>query len=230
MATTKSKPKPIRSWKPATQTAKNVAGNLRGKRRGKNLTVGVDGYVYNQYGVEFTIEEKKRLESLVNTANAKRRRMLRKEEQMQLFTGGEAQGVGVAESFMGRESDFVIQAKTKSLQRFRTREDYENYVRNLERVNKRDYINVRIEQYRDNYLKALKQEGFDDSIINAIAQMKPKDFMKLSQSEEYARFGFVYDNGQREAVTRGLIAGIKRITGKGLADFDGGYEDVDIDL
>lgn len=237
MATTKIsnakksiKTKPIKSWKPNTQTRKNTVGNLRGTRRGKNLIKGSDGFLYNQYGVEFSLEDKRALESKVNSANAKRRRMLKQEKDLQLFTGGEGQGVSVANDFMGRESDFVIQAKTKSLQRFKTREDYENYMRNLDRVTKRSYISDRVNIYKENYIKALQLEGFDPRIIEAIEKMKYQDFMKLSQSEEYARFGHVYDAGQRQAVEQGLISGIKRITGKGLDDFDGGYMDGDIDL
>lgn len=214
-----------KSWKPNTQTRTNVAGNKRGVRRGKNLQKSPDGFLYNQYGIEFSFDEKKRLESLVNTANAKRRRMLKQEGEMELFTGGEAQGTGVADNVLGRESDFVIQAKTKSLQRFRTREDFDNYLKNLERTNKRDYIDTRVQQYKDNYIQALEGQGIDKNITKSLKKMKTKDFMKLARTEEYARFGYVYDQGMKTKVEAGIKAGIQRVTGVNIDNNSG-----DIDL
>lgn len=186
-------------------------GSYKGGRRAKNLSYSPDGFVYNQFGVEVSLEEKKRLEYLVNTANRKRKRMLERENEMMLFAGGEKLNASVADKTMGRQSDFILVRKSKSLQRFETREQFDTYIQNLEKITDRNYVKQRASMYKDNFIKAMENENYSKDIINSIKDLNIKQFMEVSQTEEFARFGFVYDVNQRKLVIAGIRSAVERV-------------------
>lgn len=176
-------------------------GQYRGGRKeGRKNLVKVPGGVVNQHGVTFTDEEKKALESAVNAANRKRARMLQQEATLPRMVAGKPTGdtVGTLQ-LMGKESDFILQRKTKSLQRFQTKEDYNRYMRNLERVNQRDYITERVKLYKRNHMKALENAYGDEAkdVIMKIRMMKPADYMRMVQSDENLEISYIYDPSAR---------------------------------
>lgn len=173
-------------------------GRVEGR---KNLKHTDDGLIVNQYGVRFTEEDKRKLESRVNSANRKRRQMLKEAATLPRKVAGRDTGDTVASlQLMGKESDFIIQRKTKSLQRFTSREQFENYIDNLERVNKRDYLDERIRLYKLNHIKALENAYGDESkdIQMKIRMMKPADYMKHVMQDEDLEIGYVYDPTARQ--------------------------------
>lgn len=166
----------------------------------KNLKKLESGNLLNQHGVVFSIEEKKALESAVNQANRKRREMLKQEAKLPRRVMGVDTGDTVGSlQLMGKESDFILQRKTKSLQRFRSREDYERYMKNLHRVNQRDYIGERVKLYKRNHMKALENAFGDEAkdIMMKIRMMKPEEYMKMVQSDEMLEIGYIYDPSAR---------------------------------
>lgn len=171
-------------------------GRIEGRKNLKKTNAGL----INQHGVIFTPEEKKALETAVNTANRKRKRMLEVEAKLPRRVMGVDTGDTVSSLHqLGKESDFILQPKTKSLQRFKTREAYESYMRNLERVNKRDYIQERVRQYKRNHMKAIDNVFGDEAkdIKMKIRMMKPDEYMKLVQSDEFAEISYIYDPSAR---------------------------------
>ena len=173
-----------------------------GRKKGtKNLKRLDDGKLQNQHGVIFTEAEKKSLERLVNSANAKRRAMLKQEATLPRRVMGIDTGQTVGQlQLMGKESDFIITRKSKSLQKFNSREEYEKYIDYLKKVNSRDYITERIRQYKRNQMKALENAFGDDAkdIIMKIRMMKPKDYMKMVQSNEDLEISYIYDPSARD--------------------------------
>ena len=166
----------------------------------KNLKRTNTGTLINQHGVEFTEAEKKALESAVNTANRKRANMLKQEAILPRVVNGVDTGQKKGQlHLMGLESDFIISRKTKSLQRFKSREDYDRYMKNLERVNSRDYIGERVKLYKRNHMKAIENEFGDEGkdVLMKIRMMKPEDYMKYVQSDENLEIGFIYDPQQK---------------------------------
>lgn len=167
-------------------------GRVKGR---KNLVKTATG-VINQHGVEFTTEEKKALERAVNNANRKRAKMLQQEAQLPRKVYGVLTGDTVHSlQLMGRESDFILTRKSKSLQRFQSREEYESYMRNLKRVNSKDYITERIRLYKRNHIKAIMDEFGEEGkgVAMKIRMMKPMDYMKMVMSEDEAlEIRFVY--------------------------------------
>lgn len=172
-----------------------------GRKKGTPNLVKLDGgKVQNQHGVIFTPEEKKALERAANTANRKRMKMLEKEGNLPRMIGGIETGDKVKSlQLMGRESDFIITRKSKSLQRFKSREEYERYMKNLERVNSPDYVTERIKLYKRNHMAALDNVFGDDAkdVKMKIRMMKPKEYMELMQKDELLEIGYIYDPSQK---------------------------------
>lgn len=192
-----------RQRKKAAKAAGTYEGQqYRGGRQAgrKNLKRLDDGNLQNQFGVVFTPDEKKALEQAVNTANRKRARMLEQEAKLPRMVGGKDTGDTVASlQLMGKESDFILQRKTKSLQRFRTKEDYDRYMKNLHRVNSKDYITERVRLYKRNHIKAIRENLGDEGIAMKIQMMKPKDYMRLVQSnEDVLEIHFVYPGSESQ--------------------------------
>lgn len=173
-----------------------------GRKKGtKNLKRLENGNIQNQHGVIFTEVEKKALERLANSANAKRRAMLKQEATLPRRVMGIDTGQTVGQlQLMGKESNFIITRKSKSLQKFNSREEYEKYIDYLKKVNSRDYITERIRQYKRNHMKALENAFGDDAkdIIMKIRMMKPKDYMKMVQSNEDLEISYIYDPSARD--------------------------------
>lgn len=169
----------------------------KGRQKGrKNLKRTPSGDLINQYGVTFTEKEKRALESAVNSANRKRSNMLKQEATLPRMVGGKDTGDTVGSlHLMGKESDFILAKKTKSLQRFQSKEQYTKYMENLQRVNSPTYVDERIKLYKRNHMKALENAYGDNAkdIIMKIRMMKPKDYMKLIQSNEDLEIAYVYD-------------------------------------
>ena len=172
-----------------------------GRKKGTpNLVKLEGGNIQNQHGVIFTPEEKKALEQAANTANRKRMKMLENEGNLPRMIGGIETGDKVKSlQLMGRESDFIITRKSKSLQRFKSHAEYERYMKNLERVNSRDYVTERIKLYKRNHMAALDNVFGDDAkdVKMKIRMMKPKEYMELMQKDELLEIGYIYDPSQK---------------------------------
>lgn len=165
-----------------------------------NLKKTDAGTLLNQYGVEFTTQEKRALESAVNSANRKRARMLAEEALLPRKVQGRETGDTVGSlQLMGKESDFIIAKRTKSLQRFKSKEDYNRYMQNLKQVNHPGYITERVRMYKRNHMKALEKAFGDDAkdVVMKIRMMKPKDYQQMIQSEEMLEINYLYEPSAR---------------------------------
>ena len=172
-----------------------------GRQKGaKNLVKLDDGRIQNKHGVIFTDEEKRKLESAVNQANKKRRDMIKEEANLPRLQGGKHSGDTVASlQVMGKESDFIISRKTKSLQRFESKEQFERYLDNLKQINSPDYIENRTRLYKRNHMKALKNVFGDDAkdVVMKIRMMKPEEYRRRLQADEFLEVNYIYDPSAR---------------------------------
>ena len=171
-----------------------------GRKPGQKNLKRVEGGLENQHGVVFTLDEKKALENAVNTANRKRARMLELEAKLPRMIKGKESGETVASlHVMGKESDFILHRKTKSLQRFKSKKDYERYMANLNRVNSKDYIKQRVRLYKRNHIKAIKEVLGDAGIAMKIQMMKPAEYMKMVQSnDDILEIHYIYGPDQKQ--------------------------------
>ena len=181
--------------KAALPLERQRAGGGRSAGR-KNLIYTDDGHIVNQEGVTFTVGEKKRLESLVASATKKRREMLKATAQLpRSYGGGKLNGTVGDLQLMGKESDFIITPKTKSLQRFKSRDQFERYIENLERVNSKDYLSERTKLYKRNYIQALRENyAYDDvkDIIMKVKTMPQDQYRELVTKDEVLEIRYLY--------------------------------------
>lgn len=171
-----------------------------GREKGRKNLKKVDGGLLNQHGVIFTPEEKKALENAANAANRKRKRMLEQEGQLPRKVAGKDTGQTVSTlQVMGKESDFIISRKSKSLQRFKTKEDYNRYMDSLAYVNSPTYLDDRTRLYKRNHMKAIENTFGDEAkdVVMKIRMMKPEEYRKLLQSDEMLEVSYVYDPSAR---------------------------------
>jgi hypothetical protein len=177
----------------------------------------------NQNDVKFSLKEKKHLESLVNSANRKRARMLKSESELIRYMKGESQGdtVGETTGRMGNESDFILKAKSKSLQRFETKKDYNHYIKTLEKIVDRNYIFERVEAYRKNYIKGLKDNlgSITKDLQKKIKNMPIKDYMKQVQSDLNKEIDYIYDANKHDWIVSNILEswGMSKETGKTIS-------------
>lgn len=203
-------------------------GQYRGGREAgrKNLKKTPEGFE-NQFGVTFTKQEKQALEQAVNTANRKRARMLEAEAKLPRKIAGQDTGDTVASlQLMGKESDFILARKTKSLQRFQSKEDYNRYMKNLQRVNSRDYVDERVRLYKRNHMKAIENAYGDEAkdVVMKIRMMKPKDYMRMVQSDEMLEINYIYDPSARSGKLNQLRASLgMKLKEEPLDDDGDGY-------
>lgn len=167
-----------------------------GRKKGSgNLTKTAGGYV-NQHGVSFTAEQKKALEKAVDKSNYRRKKMLEAEGQLDRLSGGQPTGQKVAQlQLMGKESDFIITRQSKSLQQFKSMEDFEKFMGKQERIASGEYLEEKTRAYKRNHMAALKNVFGDSAkdVIMKIRMMKPEDYRRLIQSEENLEVSYIYD-------------------------------------
>jgi hypothetical protein len=172
---------------------KNKSGNKRGlHRKGSKNLIKLNGDLVNQHGVVFTEAEKKALEYKVNSAMAKRRRILKDKNSAVRTILGVPQDYTVGQDF--DSNDFMMSKKSKSLNKFKTRQAYEIYMNNLERITKKDYIDKKLQTYKNNFETAIKKTFGSDGnkAIKQLQKMSLSDFTNLVNSEMYARIQYIY--------------------------------------
>ena len=157
-----------------------------GRQPGKQNLKRVDGGYKNQHGVVFSEEQKKALERAVNRSNYQRKKMLAEEDKLNPNAS--------QLRLMGKESDFIITRQSKSLQRFKTLEEYEQFMDKQAKIQSGEYLAERTKLYKRNYMLAVQNELHDPGIAMKIRMMKPEDFRKLLEEKgEDLEISYVYD-------------------------------------
>lgn len=159
-----------------------------GRGSGKKNLKKVDGGVQNQHGVVFSEEQKKALERAVNKSNYRRKQML-----------AEAEKLNPNHSqlrLMGKESDFIITRQSKSLQGFKSLEDYEKFMDKQARIHSGEYLDERTKLYKSNYMKAIDNVFGDagSGLKMKVRMMKPEKFRELVETlGDDMEIGYIYD-------------------------------------
>lgn len=189
----------LAQWKGKKKAAVSYeGGQYTGGRKKKTPNLKyTDKGIENQHGVVFSEAEKKALENAVNKANYRRKQMIKQEKNLPMFVAGRYTGYDVSHR-LGSESDFVLARKSKSLQGFKTRRDYDKYMRYLENINNGSYLDDRIRLYKRNHMAAIQNVFGDDAkdVVMKIRMMKPGEYMAMVQSDEMLEVSYVYDPSQ----------------------------------
>lgn len=157
-----------------------------GRQSGRKNLRRVSGGYQNQHGVTFTEEQKKALERAVNRSNYQRKKMLGEEERLN------PQATQLR--LMGKESDFIITRQSKSLQRFKSMEEYEAFMDKQSRIQSGEYLAEMTKLYKRNYMTAVMNELDDPGIAMRIRMMKPEEFRKFVEANgEDMEISYIYD-------------------------------------
>ena len=159
-----------------------------GRVPGKKNLKKVDGGLRNQHGVVFTKEQKKALERAVDRSNYRRKKMLAEEDKLNPNAS--------QLRLMGKESDFIISRQSKSLQRFKSMEEYENFMDKQARIQSGEYLEDRTRLYKFNYMKAIDNVFGDagSGVKMKIRMMKPAKFRELVETlGDEMEIGYIYD-------------------------------------
>lgn len=177
-----------------------------GRQAGRKNLKRVPGGYQNQHGVVFTEEQKKALEKAVNRSNYQRKKMLGEEERLN--------HQATQLRLMGKESDFIITRQSKSLQRFKSMEDFEKYMDKQSRIQSGEYLDDMTRLYKKNYMTAVMNELDDPGIAMKIRMMKPEEFRKFVEANgEDMEISYIYDpttQVARRNKIRGLL-GLKPV-------------------
>lgn len=159
-----------------------------GRVTGKKNLKKVDGGLQNQHGVTFTAEQKKALERAVDRSNYRRKKQL-----------AEADKLNPQHSqlrLMGKESDFIITRQSKSLQRFKSMEEYNQFMDKQARIQSGEYLEDRTRLYKANYMKAI-DNVFGEAgagVKMKVRMMKPEKFRELVETlGDEMEIGYIYD-------------------------------------
>lgn len=167
-----------------------------------------NGLIINEHGVAFTEEEKKALERAVNRSNYQRKKRLnewkkKSEENQQQYVWGE-------------EPEFIISRQSKSLQRFRNKEEFEAYMVKQNDIRSGAYLDYRTQVYKDSYTKRIKKNLGEEAndIIEAVQKMDGAEFRKMVEDDKLPTIGYLYGPAQRAAKLSRLRAHFNVLSGE----------------
>lgn len=168
-----------------------MAGNKKtGRKAGVPNLKRFDDYTINQYGVQITKEEERRLKRAAAATNRKRQKMLKEFADQEVTYGGRSTGANITQlNLMGREMDMMIRKRSTGLQKFRTRGEFMAYLKSAENAAKVDYGDYRTKLYKQNLIKAIENgmPGYNEltkGIRMRIRMMKKDQFKKLVALDE----------------------------------------------
>lgn len=169
----------------------------------KNLTRTSSGMIQNQHGVTFTDDEKKAYQNLVQKVNYRRGKMIKEEATLPRKIAGKDTGDTVASlRLMGKENEFIIAKRSKSMQRFGTREAFDAEIKKLERIvaDPERHVDDQIRLYKRNYIASLRNEfgSAADGVAMKVRMMKPDEFRKLAEGDELVSIQYNYSNESKQ--------------------------------
>lgn len=175
----------------------------QGRAKGSKNLVRNGDYITNQFGVQITKEEERRLRNAVQTVNRRRKKMEKAFQDKPIFEGMER----LPESrdqlrLMGEEMDIMIRKRSTSLQGFRSRKEFQAYLRNTESAAKLDYLDWRGKIYKRNLIKAIQDNysAFPELVkgITMKIQMMPQSkFQELIGTNRLFQIKYQYGYDQQ---------------------------------
>lgn len=159
-----------------------------GRGKGKKNLKKVAGGLQNKHGVIFTPEQKKALERAVNRSNYQRKKMLAREMEVNPDKAHKSDL-----RTMGEESVYSIARQSKSLQRFKSLEEYEQFMDKQARIQSGEYQLERIRAYKRNFIDSLLETYGAEAkdIAMKVRMMKPEEYMLKVAGDEVLEIRFV---------------------------------------
>lgn len=163
-----------------------MAGAKRGRPAGMPNLKKVDGGYVNQHGVRFTPEQKRALERAVDKSNKQRKLEIEADRKKPHRVAGEVIGDKNQLHLMNKENEFIVSHQPKTLQKFESMEDYNNFMRKQKAIQSGDYAIDKARAYKRNFMRSLKETYGDEAtdIINKVRRMNPKKYIEMVGNDE----------------------------------------------
>lgn len=158
---------------------------MAGRRKGQKNLKKVGKKFENQYGVQFTENEKKKLESLVNSVNRKRKNIMTKDKFKDVRSGLGVDpdfeyGVHPEKNLWATGADTLLtRNRSKSLQRFKSKDEYKAFIKELRNLNSKTYVEKRMKQHKRNKIKALKSVMGNHEIVKGLNKLSEQQWGEI---------------------------------------------------
>ena len=137
------------------------------------------------------------MRNMVQTVNRKRKKMIDQFKEQPLFYGRRQLPEDRQQlALMGEELDLTIRKRSMSLNQFRSRADFERFMRNTERAASADYVEYRAKLYKKNYMEALKNQygEFPELLKGALMKVRMTPLKKFAELVGTDRLGQIKEH------------------------------------
>lgn len=184
--------------------AKKKKGYKKGSgKTGRKNMKRVEGGWQNQHNVVFTDAERKALERAVAKSNRQREKEVAQDKARPRMVAGKIIEKDKNQVHtMGKENEFIVSQQKKTLQRFKSKEDYENFMRKQEAIQSGQYAIDKANAYRENFVTSLENVYGKDAqdIIEHVNSMDAKDYIDIVAHDEALEI--TYDPSDKLVVGR----------------------------
>lgn len=178
-----------------------MAGKKKGNR-GSTLKRS-NNLITTKAGFQITEDEYREMRNLVKRVNRKRDKMIKDIADKPLFYGLRKLDEDRNQlRLMGEEDEITIRKRSSSMQQFKTKKEFDFFVRNLRKADSTDYVDYRVKLYKRNYMTALKNRYPDhpdlvNGILMKVRTMKPEKFAEFLTEDRLAQIKIHYSTDNR---------------------------------
>ena len=175
---------------------------MSGRKKGQKNLKRVGKRYENEHGVQFTEREKKQLESLVNSVNRKRKKIMTDKKLLdtRAALGVDPDfvfGLHSEKNLWGTGADTLLtKNRSKSLQRFKTKEEFKTYMKDLRRLSDVQYVEKRIKMAQKNKIKALESVFGGDAkeMVKGLRRLSPEEYQKVLSNHSLPSINYMYSD------------------------------------
>lgn len=182
----------------------------RGRAKGQKNLIRKDNTIINQFGVKFSQDEVRQMQNLVRRVNRKREKMLKAEAGQPIYWGNRKLDEDRDQlRLMGEELDLVIRKRSASLQKFKSRREFNHFMKMTAKASETDYLDYRGKLYKRNLITAIKEQyaGFPDEIkgiLMKIQMMPQKEFQEKIGNNRLFQIHYHYSIGGQLSRIQGM--------------------------
>ena len=175
---------------------------MSGRKKGQKNLKRIGKRYENVHGVQFTEREKKQLESLVNSVNRKRKKIMTDKKLLDTRTALGVDpdfvfGLHSEKNLWGTGADTLLtKNRSKSLQRFKTKEEFKTYMKDLRRLSDVKYVEKRIKMAQKNKIKALESVFGNDAkeMVKGLRRLSTNEYQKVLANHSMPSINYMYSD------------------------------------
>lgn len=153
-------------------------------------------YVKNEHGLVVSRETYNELKSQVNKINKENKKRLKRYENKNFKSRGKDTEEKVKDrKLMGDTRYNEFKPKKFNFNRFRNKQELEDYEESLKKRTNEKYWDKKAKQYKENYIKGLENVfgKMGKKLISRVKKMKTEDFLEMYYTEDIANIDFMYE-------------------------------------